>query len=142
MEKFKDKLIRFMYGRYGVDQLYYAAVYRLFCSDGNQYVPALAAVLAVDAGRPCLDDFSDVFAQPRGAAARKTAAFLRVWNPVKAFFLLTWNRIREFRTHVYAKCPHCKAVLRLPRRKGEHTVRCPRCQESFPIKVHFGEKKP
>lgn len=24
MEKFKDKLIRFMYGRYGVDQLYYA----------------------------------------------------------------------------------------------------------------------
>lgn len=38
-------------------------------------------------------------------------------------------------THVYKKCPHCKATVRLPRRKGHHRVDCPKCQKEF--KVHI-----
>lgn len=37
--------------------------------------------------------------------------------------------------HVYKKCPVCKAVLRLPRRVGEHTTVCPRCGKEFKVKV-------
>ena len=38
-------------------------------------------------------------------------------------------------THVYKKCPRCKAVLRLPRKKGKHTTRCPKCKNEFKVYV-------
>ncbi|MBR4054186.1 MAG: hypothetical protein IKK06_05225 [Clostridia bacterium] len=37
--------------------------------------------------------------------------------------------------HVYKVCPLCKAQLRLPYRKGEHTVCCPRCKGEFSVKI-------
>lgn len=51
------------------------------------------------------------------------------------FFTLQKNRIKERDTHVYKKCPNCKAVLRLPRKKGKHGVVCPRCQKRFDVKI-------
>ena len=50
------------------------------------------------------------------------------------FFKLIRNRFRDRKTHVYRKCPKCKAVLRLPKAKGKHTVVCPRCRERFQVK--------
>ncbi|MFR2916862.1 MAG: hypothetical protein ACLTKQ_08005 [Acutalibacteraceae bacterium] len=40
------------------------------------------------------------------------------------------------KTHVFKKCPGCKAVLRLPRKKGKHTVNCPHCHKNFTVHVH------
>lgn len=49
------------------------------------------------------------------------------------------NRQRASRkadvTHIYKKCPHCKATVRLPRKKGHHRVDCPKCSREF--KVHI-----
>ena len=39
------------------------------------------------------------------------------------------------RDHVYKKCPNCRAVLRLPRRKGRHTTICPKCKKEFRVYV-------
>lgn len=50
------------------------------------------------------------------------------------FFKLMRNRFRDRKTHVFRKCPKCKAVLRLPRSKGKHSVVCPRCRERFQVK--------
>ena len=50
------------------------------------------------------------------------------------FFKLIRNRFRDRKTHVYRKCPKCKAVLRLPKAKGKHTVVCPRCKNRFEVK--------
>ena len=49
------------------------------------------------------------------------------------FFKLRRNKFRDRKTHVYKKCPHCKAVLRLPKAKGKHTVICPRCKNRFSV---------
>ena len=49
------------------------------------------------------------------------------------FFKLRRNKFRDRKTHVYKKCPHCKAVLRLPKAKGKHTVICPRCKNRFNV---------
>ena len=51
------------------------------------------------------------------------------------FFRNKRNRFRDRKTHVYRKCPHCKAVLRLPKKKGKHTVACPACRERFSVKI-------
>ena len=50
------------------------------------------------------------------------------------FFKLLRNRFRDRKTHVYRKCPTCRAVLRLPKAKGKHAVICPRCRERFQVK--------
>lgn len=50
------------------------------------------------------------------------------------FFKLRRNMFRDRKTHVYRKCPQCKAVLRLPKAKGKHTVVCPRCKNRFEVK--------
>lgn len=50
------------------------------------------------------------------------------------FWQLRRNKHRDRKTHVYRKCPKCKAVLRLPKAKGKHTVSCPRCRERFEVR--------
>lgn len=50
------------------------------------------------------------------------------------FFKLRRNKFRDRKTHVYRKCPKCKAVLRLPKAKGKHFVNCPRCKNRFETK--------
>ena len=49
------------------------------------------------------------------------------------FFKLRRNKFRDRKTHIYKKCPHCKAVLRLPKAKGKHSVICPRCKNRFSV---------
>lgn len=44
-------------------------------------------------------------------------------------------RFRDRKTHVFKKCPGCQAVIRLPKKKGEHTVCCPRCSQDFKVKI-------
>ena len=50
------------------------------------------------------------------------------------FFRLRKNKRRDKKTHVYRKCPECKAVLRLPKAKGKHFVVCPRCKNRFKVR--------
>ena len=50
------------------------------------------------------------------------------------FFKLRRNKWRDRKTHVYRKCPECRAVIRLPKAKGKHTVVCPRCKKRFDVK--------
>ena len=50
------------------------------------------------------------------------------------FFKLWKNRFKDRKTHVYRKCPTCKAVLRLPKAKGKHNVVCPRCKNRFQVR--------
>lgn len=66
---------------------------------------------------------------------KENARFVEFFKAIKNFFVLRKNKIRDRKTHIYKKCPGCKSVLRLPRSRGEHTVRCPRCSERFDITI-------
>ena len=61
------------------------------------------------------------------------------WFQDKVHFLRRRREIYEKqkndKSHVYRKCPSCKAVLRLPHRIGTHTTVCPRCNKEFKVKV-------
>ena len=60
---------------------------------------------------------------------------LNLYNKLKSKFTLSRRRYNDRQTHIYKKCPHCAVMLRLPKRKGEHTVNCPRCKNNFKVKV-------
>ncbi|MBQ6042736.1 MAG: hypothetical protein IJL41_01185 [Clostridia bacterium] len=66
---------------------------------------------------------------------RENKAFLSVWEKIKLFFVRIKKRFKDRKTHVYMKCPTCKAQLRLQRIKGEHGVKCPKCGAEFRVKI-------
>ena len=72
----------------------------------------------------------------RNAAARRreNAAWLKLCSKLNPFSRRV-NRPADTDTYVFRTCPDCRAVLRPPRKAGRHTVRCPRCQKSFPVKI-------
>ena len=63
--------------------------------------------------------------------------FIEIADQLKRFLRRQLNRLKEIKTHRYRKCPNCKAVLRLKRKTGELDVTCPRCHETFKVKIRF-----
>ena len=130
--RFREKLVRFMAGRYGVDQLsnfIFAVVMIIIVINifVNSIVLSVVYML--------LWGWSIFRMMSRNIYKRQkeNAGFLKLWNPVKGYFKLMKNKWRDRKTHVYKKCPKCKSVLRLPKKKGTHTVKCPKCSERFEV---------
>ena len=41
--------------------------------------------------------------------------------------------IKNYNKALYKRCPKCHQVLKLPLKKGAHTVKCPECGNSFTV---------
>lgn len=132
MWSFAEKIRQFMRGRYGNDSLNYAlfglyvflAFVNLFAHRAVILILMLVLIAVI---------LIRAFSRNIYTRIRENDRFLKVWIPVKGWLKLQYNRIRERRTNVYRKCPSCKAVIRLPRRAGKHTVRCPKCNNTFEV---------
>ena len=123
-----------MYGRYGPDNLYnFLTVTYLIIAVVNAFLrSAIVAVLELVLIFYVLFRFFSRNIYKRSEENRK---YLSVKSKINGFFTLSRQKARERKTHIYKKCPLCKSVLRLPRKKGKHTVKCPRCAHRFDIKV-------
>ena len=136
MGNFKEKLARFMYGRYGTDQLYNAMnvicfiliIFNLFIRS-----PIVSILLFTVLILMILRTLSKNVYKRRS----ENEKFLKLWRPVKAKGTFTIRRFKEIKTHRFRRCPHCKKVLRLPRRTGKHTVNCPCCHKDFELHILF-----
>lgn len=151
MGKFKEKLYRFAYGRYGTDQLYYFSL-------------GLALFITVA-------DFITQWLMPEGIvktilglSASAVILFLFVWMLFRSMSRKTYKRrlenerflrfvgfLRRLVTlntssstksrnsddafYVFRDCTKCRSTLRLPRKAGRNRVRCPRCSHSFYVKA-------
>lgn len=136
MGKFRDQFMRFMAGRYGVDQLYYTGLALcLVLMVVNTFVQSviLSGVIWMLLVVMLYRSFSRNIYQRQ----RENQKFLVFWKPIKSKLSLLGKKIRDFKTHRYHQCPNCKVVLRLPRKKGKHTVKCPRCQTKFQVRVRL-----
>ena len=123
-----------MYGRYGADTLSRVMLWVYFgwilcCTVISLFVDSVwfSLFYYVVASALVVWMFSRMFS--RNIAARK-----RENDKFCGFFKLRRNKFRDRKTHVYRKCPSCKAVLRLPKAKGKHFVVCPRCKNRFEVK--------
>ena len=139
----KQKFIRFMYGRYGASAGIDGLGWFLFIS---YFVLSFAArffggiprvVLSALATAAVVYMFFRFFSKNIYARQKENGRFMSFFRKAKAFFKLQKDRVRDRKTHVYKKCTKCKAVIRLPRKKGKHTVVCPKCSERFEVKNLF-----
>lgn len=134
MGHLRDRLIRFMYGRYGIDQLYYAMAllcFILLIINSFIHSPVIAVIMWVILLVMIFRSFSkNIYKR-----SRENEIFMNVCYRTKKKVSFTVRRIREIKTHRYRRCPHCKAMLRLPYKRGKHTVQCPKCSNEFKMRV-------
>jgi predicted SprT family Zn-dependent metalloprotease len=134
---FRERVYRFMYGRNGTDALCKALfVVYLILIIVNLFVkqPYATIMSALELALGAYIIFR-IMSRNIYQRQRENQWYLRQVGRVKGFFALQKNKRRDRKTHVYRKCKHCKNVLRLPRSKGKHTVKCPCCQKRFDIKI-------
>ena len=142
--KFREKLARFLYGRYGADSLYNA----LFAAElillfigtilnilgkVEPILAVIAMVLYAVALGMLIYAMYRFFSRNIAKRQKENQAWLRF----KARFRRKQRPQLPPDTpdHIFRACPHCRSTLRLPREKGKHEVRCPRCGEKFGVKV-------
>ncbi len=138
MKNIKQWFYRFMYGRYGNDKLNYYLLWSYVALLLVEMVLILFmdAYLAVKVIYYVVSFLSMalVFIMFYRIFSRNIAKRRRENEKLVNFLALRKNKRRDRRTHVYRKCPKCRAVLRLPKAKGKHTVVCPRCAERFSVR--------
>ena len=132
--KFREKAERFMYQRNGADQfcrfLLWSCIILAFL---NLFVRSLVISLLEYA--LIIYTVFRLLSKNIYKRQKENQGYLRIENKVKSFFGLQRNKWRDRKTHVYRKCPHCRATLRLPKKKGQHGVTCPCCHRHFDLKV-------
>ena len=132
--KLRDGFGRFMYGRNGNDKLCFVILccyLTLWCASVILTAFGLDKVTSVIWCVETLLIFYwmfRVFSKNVTARRREVDRFFGYFRQWKC-------RYRDRKTHVYRKCVHCKALLRLPKKKGKHTVCCPVCKERFSLKI-------
>ena len=121
----RDRLQRFMYGRYGVDELGRTLLYSglgllvLSMLTGIELLSSLSIALYV---------VMLVRALSRNCAARQreNIKFRRLTAPLVRRVRLLRSMLRD-KDHRYFKCPGCGKYLRVPKGKGRITVTCRSC---------------
>lgn len=126
----KEKLQRFMVGRYGVD-------------DFSKFLLGTALALCI------LDIFIDnvilnswffviiiyayfrIFSKNTMKRYQENLKFLQIKNKV----LSRWNSeksiMKQRKTHHIYKCPTCQQKIRIPKGKGRICITCPKCKTEF-----------
>lgn len=131
--RLREKLAKFFYGRNGPDTIYnVCAVTALVLMVVNLFlhyaaIDIIVSLLLVYA-------VFRLISRNVGKRQEENRKFLRFIEKIKGFFRTLKAKLTD-REHVYKKCPNCKCQLRLPRKKGEHTARCPRCGSTFGVKI-------
>ena len=126
LQRMSLRLARFMYGRYGNDKLntvlLIAALVCLFLA----YIPYLKFFTLISLALLIWTNFR-CFSRNIYKRRQELEWFTGFGNRMKSRQALRKKIRSEKDTHCYFKCPTCKAMLRVPKGKGEIDVTCPKC---------------
>ena len=142
--RIRQALARFMYGRYGSDELYNALflfeIILLFVSSILSIIGRTLPLLSVMSVFLYLLSLAIlIWAMSRffSRNIQRRRKENMIWLGIKSklFKKKRPSLPLDTPTHIFRACPKCRSVLRLPRQVGKHTVRCPRCGNSFGVRV-------
>lgn len=113
----RNRFIRFMQGRYGMDSLSRLLTYISlgFCFV-SFFVPYIFCVTILLIGYIYFRTFS------RNISKRKAE---------NDKYLAAIKRMKDRKTHRIFKCPNCRQRIRVPKKKGRICIKCPKCRIEF-----------
>lgn len=133
-QKIKNGIAKFMYGRYGADNLYrgllllYAILLILQIFLNSKIISVLIVLVFIWM-------IFRVLSKNHVARAKENQIYLKLMAPIKRYFSLLGAKFKDRKTKRYRTCPHCRATMRLPIKKGRHTVRCRKCGKEFKVTI-------
>ena len=136
MNKFRDALYRFMYGRNGVDALNWALfAVELVLSLLSSFVrvQAVAAVLYFLSLVLMFIVLIRIFSRDLTQRRAENAKFLSWWTP-KANAMRGAQARRADKAHKYVRCS-CGAYCRVPKGVGKVELTCPKCGKKKVVKT-------
>lgn len=130
----KEKIGRFMAGRYGNDKLnQFMMVVFLGCAVLNLFVRN-AYVSTVLNSWECLLIllvYIRMFSRNISKRYAENQKYLALENRLRRFWGQKRYLIQQRKEYHIYKCPGCKQKIRIPRGKGKISIRCPKCGEEF-----------
>lgn len=119
----REKLSRFMMGRYGVDDfsrfMLYAAIalmlVGIFLRGGVCEIISMALLIW---------GYFRMFSKNVQKRYEENERYLKLKNRFTGFFTVRKN-------HRIYKCPDCKQKIRVPKGKGKIEITCPKCRTRF-----------
>ena len=129
----RERLIRFMAGRNGADNLSRAVslVVLVLLVVGMFVHGDAARVLWVLAIAGLIYVYFRMFSRNIQARYAENQKFLQKWGPVSRRLHNAVLRFQDRKTHRYFKCPNCHKRLRVPKGRGKITITCPHCRTQF-----------
>ncbi len=126
LQRLKNGVSRFMYGRNGADHLGLGLLWTAILLEAvSWFVRSDAAhhVISLASSALLLWEVFRLFSKNLYARRRENAWFLtHLWQPVRDKL----SRARD-KEHKYFACPNCHTVCRVPRGKGKIIITCPKC---------------
>lgn len=129
----KEKLQRFMYGRYGLDSFgKFTIIVSLVLMLLANFAPArLGSVLSLLCWALLIYTYFRMFSRHTYKRACENRAYLTKTAKVRHFFTSQKSIMAQRKTHHIYKCPTCKQKIRVPKGKGRIEIRCPKCNTTF-----------
>jgi len=126
----REKLARFMQGRYGVDDLSKALMYlgivviiiSMFTRWSVMTLIGWVLLIAV---------YVRMFSKNHSKCYAQNQKYLQYVNKVKGFFRRQKSHMTQRKTYRIYACPSCKQKIRIPKGKGKIEISCPKCRAKF-----------
>ncbi len=131
----KEKFIRFMQGRYGVDSLskftmgfaLVSVILSVF-TGRNRNLAALLDFLGLAA---IVYTYFRIFSRNIPKRYAENQKFLGMTAGIHNRFTREKNLMSQRKTHHIYTCPGCGQKIRIPKGKGKIEIVCPKCQTKF-----------
>jgi len=126
----REKLARFMVGRYGQDEfgqfLFIVALVSMLLSVlfGGSVWYTISLLLLVFG-------YYRILSKNHAKRYQENSKYLFYYNKSKAFIKRKEYQLKQYRHYHIYRCPTCKQKIRIPRGKGKISISCPKCKTEF-----------
>lgn len=126
----REKFMRFMYGRYGVDAfgkgLLVCTIVLLLLGRWTR-----SEFLTLLSWAFLFYSYFRMFSKNIYKRSNENQLYLKKTYKLRCWIAQQKNMMSQRKTHHIYKCPTCKQKIRIPRGKGRIEISCPRCHTKF-----------
>lgn len=131
----REKFIKFMQGRNGVDQLsrftmgvaLVSIILAIFPRNGS----ALGALLDTIGLLAIVYTYYRILSKDIQRRYQENQKYLEKTNKIRMRFRKEKNMMEQRKTHHIYTCPGCGQKIRIPKGKGKIEIDCPKCHTKF-----------
>ena len=129
----REKLQRFMYGRYGSDELSKAMlITMLVCAVLTWFTNGfLDTLLSFAMWTLLIYSYVRMFSRNHAKRWAENQKYLSFKNRILERINREKNYAQQRKTHRIYSCPGCKQKIRVPKGKGKIEISCPKCRTKF-----------